>query len=84
MKNELNLKDRVKAPTPKFFRKLRNIGLSLVAVGAAVLGAPIALPAIAVKVAGYLAVAGTVLSAASQATVDEKELQLNQAIKKGN
>ena len=60
---------RMKKQTPKFFRKVRNTGLTLAAVGAAIFTAPVALPAILVKVAGYLAVAGAVTSAVSQTAV---------------
>ena len=65
----MNLLDRVVSPTPTFFQKLRNIGLALAAMSGAIIAAPVALPAIVVTVAGYLAVAGTVLSAVSQITV---------------
>ena len=59
---------RVKAPTPKFFKVLRTVGLALAAVGGTILAAPIALPAIVTTIGGYVAVAGGVLSAASQLT----------------
>jgi len=65
----MNLLDRVVSPTPTFFQKLRSIGLALAAMSGAIIAAPVALPAIVVTVAGYLAVAGTVLSAVSQITV---------------
>ncbi len=65
----MNLIERVAAPTPTFFQKLRNIGLALAAISAAIISTPIALPAMVVTVAGYLAVAGTVLGAVSQITV---------------
>ena len=65
----MNLIDRVVAPTPSFFQKLRNIGLALAAISAAIISSPITLPAMVVTVAGYLAVAGTVLGAVSQTTV---------------
>jgi hypothetical protein len=60
---------RMKKPTPKFFKKLRNIGLTMAAVSATVISAPIALPAVVMKMAGYLAVAGTVMSGVSQTAV---------------
>ena len=63
--------NRAKAPTPKFFRVLRNVGLALAAVGGTILAAPIALPAIVTTVGGYVAVAGGVLSAASQLTTTD-------------
>lgn len=61
---------RVNAPTPKFFKKLRNIGLALAALAGTIVAAPIALPAVVIKVAGYLAVASGVLSAVSQTAVE--------------
>lgn len=65
-----NIFQRVNSPTPKFFKKLRNIGLALAAIAGTVIAAPIALPAIVIKVAGYLVVAGGVLGGASQTAVE--------------
>ena len=64
----MNIVDRAKAPTPRFFRILRTVGLTLLAVSGSVLAAPVALPAALISVAGYLAVAGGVISAVSQVT----------------
>ena len=64
----MNIVDRAKAPTPKFFRILRTVGLTLLAVSGSVLAAPVALPSALVSFAGYLAVAGGVISAVSQVT----------------
>lgn len=66
----MNILERAKAPTPKFFRILRTIGLALLAISGSVIAAPIMLPATVVTVAGYIAVAGGVISAVSQVTVD--------------
>ena len=66
----MNLIERLKAPTPKFFRVLRNVGLVLAAVAGAIMAAPIALPASLVTVASYLTVAGGVIGAVSQVAVD--------------
>jgi uncharacterized membrane protein HdeD (DUF308 family) len=63
--------NRAKAPTPKFFKVLRTVGLALAAVGGTILAAPIALPAIVTTIGGYIAVAGGVLSAASQLTTTD-------------
>lgn len=68
----MNLLERAQAPTPKFFRTLRTIGLTLLAISGSVLTAPISLPTAVVTIAGYLAVAGGVISAVSQVTVDQK------------
>jgi hypothetical protein len=67
----MNLIERVKAPTPKFFRVLRIIGLALAAAGGVLLTAPVALPVGVITVAGYLTVAGSVMSAVSQTAVDD-------------
>ena len=60
--------NRVKAPTPKFFKVLRNIGLIMAGVGTVLLTAPISLPAAVVTVGGYLVTAGGVATAVSQIT----------------
>ena len=64
----MNLIQRVKAPTPKFFKILRSIGLGLAAVGGTILATPIALPVVITSIGGYLAVVGSVVSAVSQVT----------------
>ena len=65
---------RASAPTPKFFKVLRNVGLALAAIGGTILTAPIALPVIVTTIGGYIAVAGGVLSAASQlSTTDDSQ-----------
>ena len=68
--NEMTIVERVKAPTPKFFKTLRTIGLALAAVGGAILTAPVAVPAALVTIAGYVALAGGVMTAISQTAVD--------------
>jgi uncharacterized membrane protein YeiH len=67
----MKLVERVKSPTPKFFRILRAIGLALLAISGSVIAAPVVLPVAVVTVAGYLAVAGGVLSAVSQLTIGD-------------
>lgn len=74
----MKLKKRVQSKTPKFFKKVRNIGLILAAVSGTIITAPVALPAVLVKIAGYLGVASMVASAVSQTTVckePDKETQ---------
>ena len=66
----MNLVERAKLPTPKFFRVLRSIGLAILAISGSVIAAPVALPVAIVTVAGYAAVVGGVISAVSQITVD--------------
>ena len=80
----MNVVERAKAPTPKFFKVLRTIGLALLAVSGSIVAAPVALPAVVVTVAGYAAVAGGVLSAVSQITVEDKSLQQAKDNTRGN
>ncbi len=60
------ISNRILSPTPLYFKKLRNISLTLAAVSAAIITSPVALPAVLIKLAGYLAVAGSVAGAVSQ------------------
>jgi hypothetical protein len=69
----MNLKERIESPTPVFFKKVRNIGLLLAAISATLLTTPVALPLVIVKIAGYLAVAGSVASAVSQTATESGE-----------
>lgn len=68
--------ERATAPTPDFFKKLRLLGLILTTGTGVLVGGGQQLPKPIVDVAGYLAVAGSVLMAVSQVTVDEKALEL--------
>jgi uncharacterized membrane protein HdeD (DUF308 family) len=69
----MSVLERIQEPTPKFFKVLRAIGVSLAAAGGALMLAPIALPAAVVTIAGYLTVAGGVMTAVSQAAVEKHE-----------
>ena len=71
--NEMTVVERVKAPTPKFFKTLRTIGIALAAAGGALLAAPIALPATVISIAGYVVLAGGVMTAVSQTAVDTND-----------
>jgi len=69
----MNLIKRAQAPTPKFFKVLRNIGLVMAAVGGTILAAPVALPIVITTIGGYLTVAGGVVSAVSQLTTSTEK-----------
>ncbi|WP_018343416.1 hypothetical protein [Cytophaga aurantiaca] len=69
----MNVVQRVKAPTPKFFKILRTIGISLAVAGGAVLASPIAIPAAVVSVASYVILAGSVITAVSQTAVEQNK-----------
>ena len=68
----MNIIQRAKAPTPKFFKILRAVGLSLAAIGASLLTAPVAIPTALITMAGYLTVAGGVIGAISQTAVENE------------
>ena len=69
----MNIVERYKKPTPKFFRTLRNIGIALATAGGAIIAAPMAMPALIVKIATYMTVAWTVATVVSQAVVKDEE-----------
>lgn len=69
----MNIVERYKKPTPKFFKTLRNIGIALATAGGAIIAAPISMPALVVTIATYMTVAGTVATAVSQAVVKDEE-----------
>lgn len=70
----MNVLERAQAPTPKFFKVLRSVGIIVATIGGAILTAPISLPATLISIGGYLTVAGGIISAISQITVDDKEV----------
>jgi hypothetical protein len=61
--------ERVAAPTPKFFKTIRNWGLVLGALGGTLVAAPVALPAWLLAAAKALIVAGSVAAGVSQTAV---------------
>ena len=69
----LNLISRIEAPTPKWFRIVRNLGLALSAVGGVLVAAPVALPAGIVTLGGYLLLGGSIIGAVSQTAVSAEE-----------
>ena len=71
--NEMSVVDRINAPTPPFFKKLRSIGIMVGIIGGALATAPVALPVAIVSLSGYLITAGSVLTAVSSVTVDESQ-----------
>ena len=74
MKNKkLNLVDRALAPTPKWFKILRTIGIALASIGGVIIAAPVALPVGLVSAAGYLVLGGSIISVVSQTAVKTEE-----------
>ena len=76
----MNIVERYKKPTPKFFKTLRNIGIALATAGGAIIAAPISMPALVVTIATYMTVAGTVATAVSQAVaIDDENSETDEA-----
>ena len=75
----MNIIDRAQAPTPKLFKVLRKVELVLATVGGVLITAPVTLPVTIVTIGGYLTVAGGVLSAVSQITVDDAKSEESKA-----
>jgi uncharacterized membrane protein HdeD (DUF308 family) len=74
MKNKnMNVVERVVAPTPKWFKILRTIGIVLASVGGAIIASPVALPVAMVSAAGYLVLGGSIISIVSQTAVKSEE-----------
>jgi hypothetical protein len=71
--NNLNVVERVVAPTPKWFKILRTIGITLASVGGVIIASPIALPVGLVSAAGYLILGGSIISVVSQTAVNTEE-----------
>ena len=63
-----SVKERWNAKTPKFWKKVQRIGIIAGALGAAIIAAPVALPAVLVTGAGYLIAIGGATATLSQLT----------------
>lgn len=77
-KRNLNLVERVKSPTPKWFKTLRTLGIVMASVGAAIVASPVALPTALVSAAGYLVLGGGIISSVSQTAVQAEEETANE------
>lgn len=74
MKNRnMNVVERALAPTPKWFKILRTVGIALATIGGTIIAAPIALPVGLVSAAGYLVLGGSIISVVSQTAVKSEE-----------
>ncbi|WP_225318076.1 hypothetical protein [Flavobacterium luteum] len=74
MKNRnMNVVERALAPTPKWFRILRTVGIALATVGGTIIASPVALPVGLVSAAGYLVLGGSIISVVSQTAVKSEE-----------
>ena len=74
MKNRnMNVVERSLAPTPKWFKILRTVGIALATIGGTIIAAPVALPVGLVSAAGYLVLGGSIISVVSQTAVKSEE-----------
>lgn len=71
--NKMNLAERVLAPTPKWFKVLRTVGIALASIGGIIIASPVALPVGLVSAAGYLILGGSIISVVSQTGVKTEE-----------
>lgn len=71
--NKMNLVERTLAPTPKWFKILRTVGIVLASVGGIIIASPVALPVGLVSAAGYLILGGSIISVVSQTGVKTEE-----------
>ena len=67
----MTIKERIQSPTPRFYKKLRNISLVLAGISATILTSPAALPAVVIKLATYLGVGASVASVVSQTVTED-------------
>jgi hypothetical protein len=67
------LKDRWSSKTPTFWKKIQRVGIVAGALGAAIIAAPVALPAALITASGYLVAAGGITATLSQLTIEDKE-----------
>lgn len=74
MKNRnMNVVERALAPTPKWFKILRTVGIALATIGGTIIAAPVALPVGLVSAAGYLVLGGSIISVVSQTAIKSEE-----------
>ena len=74
MKNKnMNVVERALAPTPKWFKILRTVGIAMATVGGTIIASPVALPLGLVSAAGYLVLGGSIISVVSQTAVKSEE-----------
>jgi len=69
----MNIEQRWKAQTPKFWKRVQKVAITVGAIAGVIIAAPITLPAAVITVAGYVATAGTVAATLSQLTIENNE-----------
>ena len=70
------LKRRWSGKTPKFWKNVRNIAITLGTVAGVILTAPVSLPAAVIAAASYIVTAGTIAATLSQLTIEDKQKEI--------
>jgi hypothetical protein len=69
----MSIKQRWSAKTPKFWKKVQKIAITIGAIAGVIIAAPITLPVAVVTVASYAITVGTVAATLSQLTVETND-----------
>jgi len=69
----MSIKQRWSAKTPKFWKKVQRVAITIGAIAGVIIAAPITLPVAVVTVASYAITVGTVAATLSQLTVENNE-----------
>ena len=69
----MSIKQRWSAKTPKFWKKVQKVAITIGAIAGVIIAAPITLPVAVVTVASYAITVGTVAATLSQLTVENNE-----------
>ena len=69
----MSIRQRWSAKTPKFWKRVQKIAITIGAIAGVIVTAPITLPVAVVTVASYAITVGTVAATLSQLTVESNE-----------
>jgi hypothetical protein len=69
----MSIKQRWCAKTPKFWKKVQKVAITIGAIAGVIIAAPITLPVAVVTVASYAITVGTVAATLSQLTVETND-----------
>ena len=69
----MSIAQRWSAPTPKFWKRVQKIAITIGAIAGVIVAAPITLPIAVVTVASYAITVGTVAATLSQLTVESND-----------
>ena len=69
----MSIRQRWSAKTPKFWKKVQKVAITIGAIAGVIIAAPITLPVAVVTVASYAITVGTVAATLSQLTVETND-----------